>query len=65
MQMLRHNNLRRALADRYGQNSVLALWHAARAFPQRLLEALRYYLLADVDFDMRDANRCRKNLNGF
>ena len=41
----------------------LALWGALKKIPQRLLEALRYYLLAEADFDVRIAARCHIGLN--
>jgi len=44
-------------------NSVLALWGALKKIPHRLLEALRYYLLAEADFDLRAAARCHVGLN--
>jgi hypothetical protein len=63
MQLLHHNSLHRALAKHYGHNSVLALWGALKKIPQRLLEALRYYLLAQADFDVRAAAGCHIGLN--
>jgi len=51
------------LAKEYGRHSVLALWGALKKIPQRLLEALRYYLLAQTDFDVRAAARCHIGLN--
>ncbi len=63
MQLLHHNSLHRALAKQYGHHSVLALWGALKKIPQRLLEALRYYLLAQADFDVRAAARCHISLN--
>lgn len=63
MQLLHHNSLHRALAKQYGRNSVLALWGALKKIPQRLLEALRYFLLAAADFDVRTAARCHISLN--
>jgi hypothetical protein len=43
--------------------SVLALWGALKKIPQRLLEVLRYYLLAEADFDVRAAARRHIGLN--
>jgi len=63
MQLLHHNSLHRALAKQYGQPSVLALWGALKKIPQRLLEALRYYLLNEPDFDAALAARCHIGLN--
>lgn len=63
MQLLHHNSLHRALAKQYGHSSVLALWGALKKIPQRLLEALRYYLLPQSDFDVRAAARCHISLN--
>jgi hypothetical protein len=63
MQLLHHNSLHRALAKQYGHHSVLALWGALKKIPQRLLEALRYYLLAQADFDVRAAAGCHIGLN--
>jgi hypothetical protein len=63
MQLLHHSSLHRALAKQYGQNSVLALWGALKKIPQRLLEAFRYYLLAEVDFDSSAAVHCHIGLN--
>jgi hypothetical protein len=63
MQLLHHNSLHRALAKQYGQPSVLALWGALKKIPQRLLEALRYYLLDEPDFDAALAARCHIGLN--
>jgi len=63
MQLLHHNSLHRALAQEYGHHSVLALWGALKKIPQRLLEALRYYLLAAADFDVAAAARCHIALN--
>lgn len=63
LQLLQHNSLHRALAKQYGRNSVLALWGALKKIPQRLLEALRYYLLAEVDFDLPAAQHCHISLN--
>jgi len=63
MQLLQHNSLHLALAKQYGRNSVLALWGALKKIPQRLLEALRYYLLLQADFDVRAASRCHISLN--
>jgi hypothetical protein len=63
MQLLHHNSLHQALAKQYGQASVLALWGALKKIPQRLLEALRYYLLAPSDFDVTAAARCHIGLN--
>jgi hypothetical protein len=39
------------------------LWGALKKIPKRLLEALRYYLLPDADFDAQAANRCHISLN--
>ncbi len=63
MQFLHHNSLHLALAKQYGQKSVLALWGALKKIPQRLLEALRYYLLPEADFDPQAAQRCHISLN--
>ena len=63
MQLLHHSSLHRALAKQYGHASVLALWGALKKIPQRLLEALRYYLLAEPDFDVGAAARCHISLN--
>jgi hypothetical protein len=63
MQLLHHNSLHRALAKEYGHKSVLALWGALKKIPQRLLEAFRYYLLNDADFDATAAARCHLSLN--
>jgi hypothetical protein len=63
MQLLHHNSLHRALAKQYGRKSVLALWGALKKIPQRLLEALRYYLLPEGDFDVQAARRCHISLN--
>ena len=63
MQLLNHSSLHRALAKAYGQNSVLALWGALKKIPQRLLEAFRYYLLPEADFDLAAAVRCHIALN--
>jgi hypothetical protein len=52
MQLLHHNSLHLALAKQYGQPSVLALWGALKKIPQRLLEALRYYLFDELDFNL-------------
>ena len=63
MQLLHHNSLHQALAKQYGHNSVLALWGALKKIPQRLLEAFRYYLLAEADADAQAAARCHLSLN--
>lgn len=63
MQLLHHSSLHRALAKAYGHNSVLALWGALKKIPQRLLEAFRYYLLPEADFDIAAAARCHISLN--
>jgi hypothetical protein len=63
MQLLHHNSLHRALAKQYGHASVLALWGALKKIPQRLLEAFRYYLLPEADFDVQAAARCHIALN--
>jgi hypothetical protein len=63
MQLLHHNSLHRALAKQYGRKSVLALWGALKKISQRLLEALRYYLLAEADFDVQAARHCHISLN--
>ena len=52
-----------ALAKQYGRHRVLALWGALKKIPQRLLEALRYFLLPEVDFDVKAAARCHISLN--
>ena len=62
-QLLHHNSLHLALAKQYGQKTVLALWGALKKIPQRLLEALRYYLLPEADFDPKAAQRCHISLN--
>jgi hypothetical protein len=58
MQLLHHNSLHRALAQHYGQTTVLGLWGALKKIPQRLLEALRYYGFADADFEVERARGC-------
>ncbi|MEK7675657.1 MAG: hypothetical protein AAB676_07475 [Verrucomicrobiota bacterium] len=63
LQLLHHNSLHRALAKADGHRSVLALWGALKKIPQRLLEALRYYLLAETDFDVQAAARCHIGLD--
>ena len=63
LQRLHHNSLHRALAKQDGHKSVLALWGALKKIPQRLLEALRYYLLHESDFDVALAARCHLGLN--
>lgn len=63
MQLLHQNSLHLALAKQYAHPSVLALWGALKKIPQRLLEALRYYLLSQVDGDVRAAARCHIALN--
>ena len=63
MQLLHHNSLHQALAKQYGRNSVLALWGALKKIPQRLLESLRYFLLAEAYFDLKAALRCHISLN--
>jgi hypothetical protein len=63
MQLLHHNSLHRNLANQYGQNSVRALWGALKKIPQRLLEAFRYYLLQEADFDVAAATGCHISLN--
>ena len=63
MQLLHFNSLHLALAKEYGRKSVLALWGALKKIPQRLLEALRYFLLLEVDFDVKAAARCHISLN--
>ena len=63
MQLLHGNSLHLALAKQYGRHRVLALWGALKKIPQRLLEALRYFLLPEVDFDVKAAARCHISLN--
>jgi hypothetical protein len=63
LQLLHHNSLHRALANEYGHKSVLALWGGLKKIPQRLLEAFRYYLLQEADFDVATAARCHISLN--
>ncbi|MGA2750959.1 MAG: hypothetical protein ABSG59_19485 [Verrucomicrobiota bacterium] len=63
LQLLRHNSLHQALAKQYGQCRVLALWGALKKIPQRLPEALRYFLLAEAYFDVQTAARCHIRLN--
>ena len=63
LQLLHHGSQHRALAKQYGHPSVLALWGALKKIPQRLLEALRYYLLPAADFDAAAAARCHIGLN--
>jgi hypothetical protein len=63
LQLLHHNSLHLALAKQYGRKTVLTLWGALKKIPQRLLEALRYYLLPDADFDVQAARRCHISLN--
>lgn len=63
MQLLDHNSLHQALAKQYGQPSVRALWGALKKIPQRLLEAFRYYLLNETDFDVALAAHCHIGLN--
>ncbi len=62
-QLLHHNSLHLALAKQYGRKTVLTLWGALKKIPQRLLEALRYYLLPEVGFDLQAAKRCHISLN--
>lgn len=63
MQLMHHNSLHRALAQEYGHKSVLALWGALKKIPQRLLEGLRYYLMAPADADVGAAAACHIGLN--
>ena len=63
MQLLHHNSLHKALAKTYGHTSVLALWGALKKIPQRLLEAFRYCLMSEEDFDAQAAARCHISLN--
>ena len=63
MQLLHHNSLHVALAKQYGRKTVLTLWGALKKIPQRLLEAFRYYLLQEADFDAAAAARCHISLN--
>jgi hypothetical protein len=63
MQLLHHNSLHLALAKQYGRKSVRTLWGALKKIPQRLLEALRYYLLPEPDFDAQAAKACHISLN--
>ncbi len=63
MQLLHHNSLHQALAQHYDRKTVLALWGALKKIPQRLLEAFRYYLLLEADFDVVAAARCHIGLN--
>jgi hypothetical protein len=63
MQLLSHNSLHQALAKTYGHHSVRALWGALKKIPQRLLDAFRYYLLPEADFDVQAAARCHISLN--
>jgi len=63
LQLLHCNSLHLALAKEYGRKSVLALWGALKKIPQRLLEALRYFLLREDDFDVKAAARCHVSLN--
>lgn len=63
MQLLNQSSLHRALAKAYGHNSVLGLWGALKKIPQRLLEAFRYFLLPQTDFDLAAAARCHIALN--
>ena len=63
MQLLHHNSLPQALAKTYGHQSVRALWGALKKIPQRLLDAFRYYLLPETDFDVQAAARCHISLN--
>ncbi|MGH6649454.1 hypothetical protein [Aquabacterium sp.] len=63
LQLLHHNSLHRALAKQYGRPSVRALWGALKKIPQRLLEALRYFLLDPADFDPHAAAACHLALN--
>ena len=63
LQLLQHNSLHRALAQHYGHNSVLALRGALQKIPQRLLEAFRSFLPAEVYFDLTAATRCRISRN--
>lgn len=62
MQLLHHNSLHLALAKQYGRKTVLALWGALKKIPQRLLEALRYYLLPE-DFVDQATRACHISLN--
>lgn len=52
-----------ALAKQYGRASVLALWGVWKKIPQRLLEALGYYLLPEAGFDVAAAARCHLSLD--
>lgn len=63
MQLLHHSSLHRALAKQYGKVSVLALWGALMKIPQRLLEALRYFMLPSAAFDAATAAACHISLN--
>jgi hypothetical protein len=62
MQLLNHNSLHLALAKQYGRKTVLTLWGALKKIPQRLLEAFRYYLLAE-GFAAHAAKACHISLN--
>jgi hypothetical protein len=62
-QLLHHNSLHLALAKQYGRKTVLTLWGALKKIPQRLWEALRYYLLPEAGFDLQAAKRCHISLN--
>jgi hypothetical protein len=61
--LMHHNSLHLALAKPYRRKSVLTLWGALKKIPQRLLEALRYYLRPEADFDTQAAQRCHISLN--
>jgi hypothetical protein len=63
MQLLHHNSLHLALAKQYGPKTVLPLWGALKKIPQRLLEARRYSLLPEADFNPQAAQRCHISLN--
>ena len=63
MHLLHHNSLHQALAQHSARKTVLALCGALKKIPQRLLEALRYYLLVEADFDVGAAARCHIGLN--
>ncbi len=63
MQLLHHNSLHRDLAQQYGVKPCSPCGDRSKKIPQRLLEALRYYVLRQVDFDLQTASRCHISLN--
>ena len=55
-QLLEKGSLLRALAAEYGKPTVARLWGGQEKLAQRLLDALRYYLLPT---DSAQPSRCR------